>query len=261
MMPLDVALVRHGQSVGNVANKLSRANDHSAFTRQFKSQHSSVWPLTNLGLKQGKMAGKWLKANFDHNFDRLMVSDYTRARQSAFQLGLDDSPGWYIDFNLRERDVGEMDVMSQKELKRRFARSLRMKKIHPFYWSPPSGESMAKLCQRLRIVLDTLHRECSNMRVIIVCHGEVMWGFRMLLERMPVSRYLELDKSNNPFDHIHNCQILHYTRLDPISGRESKHLDWMRSICPTNLKLSRNTWEEISRPRYTNQQLIEMVKK
>lgn len=44
-----------------------------------------------------------------------------------------------------------------------------------FFWSPPGGgESMAQVCIRIDHTLNTLRRECSNQKVIIVCHGEVM---------------------------------------------------------------------------------------
>ena len=35
----------------------------------------------------------------------------------------------------------------------------------------PNGESIAQLCLRIDGVLHTLHRECSDKRVLVVCHG------------------------------------------------------------------------------------------
>ncbi|KAJ1638383.1 hypothetical protein T492DRAFT_225308 [Pavlovales sp. CCMP2436] len=59
-------------------------------------------------------------------------------------------------------------------------------------------------------------------------------------------------------DHIHNCQILHYTRTSP-DGHESPWFTHMRSVCPWDSSRSRNTWEEIQRPKYDSTQLMHQV--
>ena len=83
-----------------------------------------------------------------------------------------------------------------------------------------------------------------------------MWAFRVRLERMTSKRYHELDLSDNPFDHIHNCQVLHYTRRDPATQVLSPHIEWMRSVCPTDLSLSSNNWQNIVRRQFTNEELL-----
>jgi hypothetical protein len=67
--------------------------------------------------------------------------------------------------------------------------------------------------------------------------------------------------SQDPFDRIHNGQILHYTRREPGTGRIVPYLNWRRSICPWNLALSRNDWEPIERPRYTNEDLLAVAER
>ena len=49
-----------------------------------------------------------------------------------------------------------------------------------------------------------------------------MWGFRVILERIPPDKYVKLDQSKNPFDRIHNCQILQYSRIDPKTGETTQ---------------------------------------
>lgn len=149
--------------------------------------------------------------------------------------------------------------MSEEERKRRFGEDLALWKRDGFYGAPPgwNSESMAQLYVRAyKIPMDTLHRECANMNVIMVLHGEVMWTFRVGLERMALECYQELDESRHSFDRLHNCQILHYTRQNPSTGEISPHLDWMRSLCPWDLLLSHNSWKEIHRPSYTNDDLL-----
>lgn len=61
-------------------------------------------------------------------------------------------------------------------------------------------------------------RECANKRVLVVCHGEVMWAMRTRLERMSLMRYKDLIESKRFTDHIHNGHILVYTRINPDTG-------------------------------------------
>jgi NAD+ kinase len=259
-MPIDFVLVRHGESEGNVVGDRAKKGDDSGFTEEFIARHSSQWRLTNKGREQAQAAGKWLRDNFSEPFGRHYTSEYLRAMETAGHLGL-PSALWLPHFYLRERDWGELETMSHTERKKTHAKSLRVKKEHPLLWKPLNGTSLVDLCIRNNWILDTLHRECSEMKVVLVCHGEVMWGFRLQLERIPFERFNELDASKNPFDRIHNCQILHYTRRHPMSGELFPYLGWMRSICPWDTSKSSNTWLPIKRKKFTNDELIARVER
>ena len=257
-MPRNLVLVRHGESEGNVAAALSKKGDHSKFTEEFLSRHSSTWRLTGKGRKQPILAGQWIKENVGIIFKRWFVSEYDRAKETAALLDIPEAE-WLISFYLRERDWGELDVMSIEERKKRFAENLRSKDIDPFYWKPVNGESMPTVCLRLEKILDTLHRECDMQDAILVAHGEVMWCFRYLLERMSHTNIMELEHSKDPYDKIHNCQIIHYTRVNPITGEIAPYLNWMRSVCPNDPSLSRNVWVEILRRKFSNADLLQEV--
>lgn len=256
-MPIDLVLVRHGQSEGNAANKQFRRGDDSAFTKEFIARHGSQWRLTDLGQEQAKMAGEWIRDNIEIEFDRYYVSEYLRALETAGLLGLPNT-NWFREIYLRERDWGQPDVQSRKDWLLRYRDELERHKRDGFFGWPFGGESMADLCLRIDRILQTLHRECSKKRVIIVCHGEVMWAFRFRLERMTQNRYRELDASKNPFDKIHNCQIIHYTRRDMDNDTKllSSRLTHFRSICPTDLSLSHNEWQRMERRVWTNEDLL-----
>lgn len=267
-MPDELVLVRHGESEGQVAHRASRAGDHSHYSGEFLMRHSSLWRLTDRGIEQAGIAGKWIRENIAENFFRYYTSEYLRAKETAYHLDLPDAM-WYSEFYLRERDWGLLDVMSQEERWEHYSRELARKEIDGFFWSPPNGESMAQLCLRIDRVLDTLHRECVNKKVIIVCHGEVMWAFRVRLERMSQERYRTLDTSNHPHDNIHNCQILHYTRINPYPYMKdgilptgeaiAPYYRWFRSVCPWDLNRCSNNWQVIWRPIYSNTDLMREV--
>lgn len=261
MMPIDLVLVRHGESEGNIAAHFSYQGDHSLYTEEFKRRHSSLWRLTDKGREQAEIAGMWIRANIGSHFGRYYSSDYLRAIETAGNLEL-PAARWYTDFNLRERDHGYLDSVSQEERKILYEKDLALLERDGFYGAPPgwNSESMAGLYVRAyRGPIDTLHRECSNMAVIMVLHGEVMWTYRIGLERMPLEHYNLMRKSENPCDKMHNCQILHYTRLLPFTSALYPHFQFMRSACPWDMTISSNEWREIKRVTYSNEDLLARV--
>ncbi len=263
MMPIDLVLVRHGESEGNVVSELSKKGDHDAVAR-FHGRHGSTFRLTKRGVEQAKKAGEWVRIEIElgcAELCRYYVSSYLRARETAGHLGLPDAK-WYIEMALREREWGDLDVKSYAEREERFKASLEMKKTTPLYWIPPNGESIAQLAEgRVYRMLGTLARECSDKRVVIVCHGETMWAFRVLLERMTDMEYARLDASRDPKDRIQNCQILHYTRRPPGQMTDAPHYMHMRSVCPWDPSLSSNEWMPITRPSFSGKELLDLVEK
>lgn len=259
-LPLDLVFVRHGQSEGNAAKRLSEQGDDTGYTL-LKERHTRSYRLSNRGQEQAVVAGKWLAGEFYKDgvgFDRCITSEFIRAMETSALLGLPNAT-WYRNFYLTERDWGELDSCTETEKEEEFGDILRMRKIEPFFWRPPNGESFAELCLRLDRVLDTLHRECSDMRVIIVCHGEVMRAFRVLLERMPQQRFKELALSKAKEDGVHNCEVLHYTRRNPETGAIADHADWMRRVRPNDSPIWSTGWQKIERPRYSNEDLLAIV--
>lgn len=260
-MPVDLLLVRHGESEGNVAKEKSEKGDHSLYTQEFLARHSSEWRLTDYGIWQAKMAGLWICANIPTQFQRYYISECYRAIETAENLDLPNAR-WFTEFYLNERNWGFLDSMSQEEREKLYAKDIERWGRDHIYWAPPGygSENMVDVALRsYERIVSTLHRECSDGAAIIVCHGEVMWAWRMRLERMPIQRYRELHKSKDKKDRLANCQILHYTRRNPKTGEIAPYLNWMRSVCPWDMSRSRNEWENIVRPSYNNEELKAMI--
>ena len=253
-MPLDFVLVRHGQSEGNVASHASRRGDDSLFTPEFRARHSWQWRLSDLGIAQAKAAGEWLRGEFGE-FDRYYTSAYLRAKETAYYLGFEDSE-WGQEIYLRERDHGDIDSMPLSEREARYAESMRVEKMDPLFWSPPNGESLAQLCLRADRILDTIHRDPAQ-RVAVVCHGVLMWAFRIRLERISLDEFNILDA--DPSERIKNCQILHYSRIDPETRGSAEpavapYLNWVRAIAPYDGDYG--DWRPIVRRRLSNADLL-----
>lgn len=262
-LPLDLILVRHGQSEGNAAKRLSEAGDHSAYSTEFRNRHSGTYRLTDLGRKQATLAGTYINREFCHyvgyGFDRYYTSEYVRAKETAGLLGLPEAK-WFSDVYLTERDWGDIDIATEQERAEKFGQALRMRQAEPFFWQPPNGESFLTLCLRIDRVLDTLHRECSDKRVIIVCHGEVMRAFQVRLERLSQRRFRELVLSNDPSDRIHNCEVIHYTRRDPgVSRKLQPYIGWVKKIRPAEEPFWHSGWQPIRRPTHSDNDLLAEV--
>jgi len=257
-MPVDLVLVRHGQSEGNVAVAASKRGDESYIELpEFRLRHSSWWRLTELGVRQAEQAGEWIRANIGEHYDRYYVSSYTRAIETAGHLSLPDA-SWYLEPRLRERQRGREDLLGAVEREEQ-VESIAERASAPMYWRPLNGESISDVCGRVRDVVETLHREADGQRAIIVCHGEVMESFRVVLERLTPQQYEEWTNSDNPRHRIHNGQIFHFTRRDPETDEVAPYLNWWRSISPTDLSLCDPSWHLLHRPSFDNEELLALA--
>ena len=175
---------------------------------------------------------------------------------------------WLLNRALRERDWGDIGTISRTEFESRpeYALSARNRHRDPLYWTPPGGESIAHVSEnRVRNVLDTLHREASG-RVIAVTHGEMMMAFRLTLERLSDEGYEALDA--DPTQRLPNCAVLHYSRRGPGTSRTSSGdpLRWLRRAAPVlgrgdqdgepEWEMQVGEWERIEPGTYDTEALL-----
>lgn len=261
MLPIDLIVIRHGESEGNVVNRASRKGDTSLFTPEFRNRHSREFRLTNNGIKQAQIAGDWLKQHVDFPIDRFLVSDYIRAKETAYELNIEGAT-WSVEYQLRERDMALMDNLSSEEKERLYAVEAKQHQLDPFLSIPAGGgESVAALCLRLKAdTIAHLARDYSSMRVAMVCHGHVMRALQLELLQLGHDDFLRLDGSKDPKDKIRNCQIMWYTRRDPRNGRvQGSHLYAWRSLSPEDQAQTDTGWIKIERKRLTNAELRDDV--
>lgn len=242
-MPDNFVLVRHGQSEGNLATDASKDGDDHYYTDAFLTTPGHQWRLTEFGQEQAKTIGVWLAQEFP-TFDRYYVSPYVRTRETAGTMGLPHAE-WMMNRALRERDWGDIGSVPRKDFLTRpeFRENAKMFKMDPLYWMPPGGESIAHVAEnRVRNILSTLHRECAEQDVIAVSHGEMMWAFRIMLERWNDEEYIAFDADKSM--KIRNCQAIHYTRINPVTGERHKRLAWVRTATPA-INEATGTWTDV----------------
>ena len=262
-MPRNLYLVRHGQSEGNLLHQQYReTGDISLFSSNFLNIHESQYMLTDKGIEQAHSAGKWLKRNIKSPFARMLVSNNNRAMQTAAYLELEGS-SWMIDANLRERENGLFNVLTPAEIEANYKNHQKFHDSQPLLYRPPQGESMADAILRIKVVLNTLARECSGKDVVIVCHGHIIRGFRIILEHMSLSESNEYLNTEEEWGKVPNCAIVHYTRINSKEENSGlhEHLNWVRIIRPAGGGEPEDNFRLIKRKKYSNEELLQEVKK
>jgi len=266
-MPKHLILVRHGLSEGNFARDMSKEGDFSYFDDTFRERPGHEWRLMPEGVQQAKIAGTWLKKYVleDCNissFDKYMYSPHRRTRETAASLGLPEAR-WQMNRMLRERSWGEIEDLSREEHAAQYPRNYAWQKRDKMHWAPPGGESIVQISDgRVREFFDTLHREHDEKgveSVIAVTHGEWIWSARLALEYMFNEEWMRSD--SDPDEKIHNCQVVHYTRINPTTGEVAPHLKWRRSVNAGQTGQGVGDWHESTRKFLTNDELLAQVEK
>ena len=258
-MPLDLVLVRHGESEGNLAREASKRGDRSLMTGEFLARPASSWRLTPEGRDQAAAAGRWLRLWMQREqvqrFDRYYCSPLVRTMETAALL---EVPGaaWQLEPLLRERDFGLWEGFDPEETAARYSRSTEQKQRDRFLWRPECGESTPDVDMRAREMFATFARELSGRRVICVTHEDVMLAVRFRLEKMTIPEWLALDDDHS--QKIVNCGILHYTRRCPKTHEVDTKFGWVRRIAPSDGDPD-PPWSAIERPRFTDQQLLDLI--
>ena len=161
-----LVLLRHGQSKWNLENRFTGWKDV---------------PLTDLGIKEAKNAGKLIKTN-NIKFDKIFSSVLERANKTA-QIAIVEAEmmefiknGEFIytrNHNLNERDYGDLVGLNKAETANKFGKE----QVHIWRRSydipPPNGESLKNVVER---VSPYFQKEIepllfANKNILIVAHG------------------------------------------------------------------------------------------
>jgi broad specificity phosphatase PhoE len=218
--PQEIWLVRHGQSAGNVAR--DEAEAAAGLHIQIAERDVDV-PLSGLGLRQSQALAEWFAAlPAPERPNVVLHSPYLRAAQTA-QAVIDrmahaDLLAVRVDERLREKEFGILDRLTTHGIAHKYP-ELHAQRQHvgKFYFRPPGGESWCDVILRLRSVLDTMTREYTRERVLIVAHQVIVNCFRYLFERLDEAAILAADRAGD----VPNCSITSY-RFDPTLGKRGK---------------------------------------
>lgn len=207
--PVELVLVRHGQSLGNLANDAALAAKAHRLDSPDTDERVALSPQ---GQEQADALAEHLAGLPDSERPTVVVSSpYARAHETAqralARLDLDIA----LDERLRERELGAFDGVTWYGIKADFPEeSARRDKVGKFYYRPPSGESWADVIFRVRSVLADVFATCEGERVWIFTHEAVILAFRYVLEGLDAEQVVELQKT----EPIANTAMTRYVRQE-----------------------------------------------
>jgi broad specificity phosphatase PhoE len=201
--PSELVLVRHGESVGNLAD--AEARRQGAARLELDARDADV-ELSDNGRRQADALGRWL-ADAERLPDLVLSSPYARALETARRAVGSTGLEVVLDERLRERDLGLFDGLTGHGIREEYAAEAdRRRKVGKFYYSPPSGESWADVVLRVRSLLGDLRNGFEGARVWLVTHQAVIMTFRYVLEGLTEQELLEIDRSST----IGNASVTRY---------------------------------------------------
>ncbi len=209
--PSELVLVRHAESVGNVAN--TEALERRAERLDLELRDADV-PLSETGKRQAVAVGRRLAETADADAPELVVcSPYRRAAETAERAlaawGSDHE--LVVDERLRERDLGVFDRLTWRGIEAEYAKEAeRRNHVGKFYYQPPSGESWCDVTLRVRSLLTDLRDGYAGKRVWLFTHQAVIMSFLYVLENFTEEELLERDKKHAP----PNCSLTTYRAAD-----------------------------------------------
>jgi broad specificity phosphatase PhoE len=205
--PETLTLVRHSESVGNLAD--AEAQRKGVDRLELDIRDADVG-LSDAGRQQADALAAWLKQAAEGERPTVVVSSpYRRALETAQRAteGLDLEV--VLDERLRERDLGVFDGLTGKGIRSEYAdEAERRKKVGKFYYQPPSGESWADVVLRTRSLLADLRQGFGGARVWLFSHQAVIMSYRYVLDGLTEDQLMEIDRTTR----LGNVSLTTYTR-------------------------------------------------
>jgi probable phosphoglycerate mutase len=216
-----LAVIRHGQSTGNVAAE--QAERAGAEVIDIPERDADV-PLSETGRQQAQALGKLLREV--ERPDLVVVSPYLRARQTAELAVAGIEAPMVVDERLRDRELGVLDLLTNAGVHARLpAEAARRSRLGKYYYRPPGGESWADVQLRLRSLLRELAENHPGGRVLLFGHEATVLLIRALAEGLGEPELMAIAHRTA----ISNCSISSWRRdgagLVPERFNETSHLD------------------------------------
>lgn len=241
--PESLTLVRHGESSYNALKAAKESNPlYQKFLRSYKANWRSArtrelaglvtrelaldfgdhnTPLTEIGQRQSLETGKKLKELIPMP-QVIFVSPYERTHHTLNWI----TKGWpelsevktYEEERIREMEHGLRLLYNDSKVFYALHPEQRLlqEQEGDYWYRHPQGENVPDIRERNRSWISTLIREFSGKHVLAVTHHITILATRSNLERLSAAQYLELDRSDRPY----NCGVSHYQAVE--GGQDGK---------------------------------------
>jgi broad specificity phosphatase PhoE len=193
--PARLVLVRHAESVGNVADLAAR---RAGAPRLDLDARDADVPLSETGVEQAEALGRHLGSLPADAIPTAVVSSpYRRAAQTA-ETALSGA-AWDVavsyDERLRERELGIFDGLTGAGIRAEYpTEASRREHLGKFYYRPPGGESWCDVALRVRSFLRDVGTLPEQDRLWVFTHQAVITCFRYVLEEMDEAQVMTVDR-------------------------------------------------------------------
>ncbi|XVV14743.1 histidine phosphatase family protein [Actinoplanes sp. CA-131856] len=209
----ELVLVRHGQSLANVA--FPDADAKGLLEAEVSGRDAEV-PLTELGQRQAAALGEWLGQLPESDRPQVVItSPYLRARETwrlAAEASGVDLPAPVTDDRLVDRLLGDLEMMTRAAVADRFpGEAQRRTDAGEYRYAPPNGESFADIEVRLGAFLDDLNRDHDGQRVIVVAHDAVVLMMRAVIEKLDWDQILAAERAAGS---VRNASLSRFVEVD-----------------------------------------------
>jgi len=160
-LPTKLILVRHGQTLHNVAGKIAGWTDS---------------PLSDVGLDQAERLGTYVAEHYV--LDALYSSPLQRARRTAEIVGRLAGLERILRDDLKELNFGDLEELTEAEVSARHPGIWAASQVvddHSFTW--PGGETRSRFYARVRRAFREIVAAHPSQTVAIVSHGGVLGSY------------------------------------------------------------------------------------
>src|SRR5204863_2633744 len=106
----------------------------------------------------------------------------------------------------------------------------RLQREGHYYYRAPGGESYPDVALRIHSFLSSMRQNFAGRKLLVITHGNAIWAFRRLLERLDEPSLRELQQ--DPAHEVRNCAVLVYSRRQPpTAGHPPMKLNRGPHIC------------------------------
>jgi broad specificity phosphatase PhoE len=180
---MDLLLVRHGESAGNLEGRLQGSVDS---------------PLTPLGRSQAARLGNWLRER-GLRWNAAYASPLIRARDTASIIA--ETSGFseaVVDDDLREVGAGSLESLTRDEIFKKYPRFIERSITDLGDFQEFGGEGYEEVqarVERVRARIEARHRAPADL-VLIVAHGGINFQIVKRSICVPVPRVCILHYGN-----------------------------------------------------------------
>jgi broad specificity phosphatase PhoE len=209
-MVAELILVRHGQSLSNVA--FPAADARGLLEAEIDGRDAEV-PLTEVGQAQAAAVGAWLATLPAEEVPQVVItSPYLRAKETwrlaAEASGLDlPAPG--TDDRLVDRLMGDLEMMTRAAIAQHFPDEHgRRSEAGEYRYTPPGGESFADIRVRLTSFFEDLNRDHAGERVVVVAHDAVVLMMRAVVQDLTWDQVVAAEQADGTVRNASISQFL-----------------------------------------------------